>query len=532
MATSRPFAYNRSSPIDGTIQVGDLVVGYPTSGFTDSPQFWNGPDEELGYVIAVPVSGNTQPTPVPTNRLYFSQTYKATDIALSNNNQTATEVFSYSQSVFGATETLLNEKVMISVQFNSTNPSVGIGGRFIGLGNINMNYEGPFNGYPGNDDNSFGFNDTGQLYNKGLIDDSGFPTWDDGDIIDIVINGVDGLIWIRVNGGDWNNNPNANPYTNEFGVSISGYIYVSEAYPVFCPYIYGSMTIQNYPTFGVPTGYNFLGNVLASLKFYRSADLTDNSFISIAEYVANQNGTPETFASASDASSWLTNNGFWNSYGSGIVTRDLQLYLDAGNSLSYPGTGTVWYDLSGNGNDVTMQEEGNITWDNSGYFTLTSNGYFNNTSTTNLPTGSSPYTLSVWVQLGSSWGAQGMISVSDAWGSGNSVNAFRTTGTNSLVNYWWGNDFAASFSPASSTVWFNFVATWDGNDRSIWANGVQIGTQTAAGLNVYNGVLNIGNTNNGEYLQGNIGQALIYDVALSSTQIMENFDNTKSNYGY
>ena len=64
MATERPFAYNTGSPIDGTIQVGDLAVGTPTSGFTNSPTFWNGPDEDLGYVIAAPVSGNTQPTPI------------------------------------------------------------------------------------------------------------------------------------------------------------------------------------------------------------------------------------------------------------------------------------------------------------------------------------------------------------------------------------------------------------------------------------------------------------------------------------
>jgi len=208
--------------------------------------------------------------------------------------------------------------------------------------------------------------------------------------------------------------------------------------------------------------------------------------------------------------------------------------VDTGNStFSSTSNISIWYDLSGNGNDVTMQEEGNINWNNSGYFTLTSNGYFNNTSTTNLPTGNSPYTLSVWVQLDLIWGAQGMISISDTWGSGNSVNAFRTAGTNTLVNYWWGNDLVAIFNPPASSVWFNFVAKWDGTNRSIWANGIAITEpQTVAGLNVYNGVLNIGNTNNGEYLQGNIGQALIYDIALSSTQIMENFDNTKSNYGY
>jgi hypothetical protein len=64
MSISRPFAYNTGSVIEGTIQVGTLAVGTPTSGFTNNPRFWEGPDEELGYVITVPQSGNTQPTPI------------------------------------------------------------------------------------------------------------------------------------------------------------------------------------------------------------------------------------------------------------------------------------------------------------------------------------------------------------------------------------------------------------------------------------------------------------------------------------
>lgn len=63
MAFARPFAYNTGSPIAGTEQVGNLAVGTPTSGFTGM-EWWNGPDEELGYVIAIPVSADTQPTPI------------------------------------------------------------------------------------------------------------------------------------------------------------------------------------------------------------------------------------------------------------------------------------------------------------------------------------------------------------------------------------------------------------------------------------------------------------------------------------
>ena len=65
MSISRPFAYNTGSTINGTIQVGSLAVGIPTSGFSSTGlPWWNGPDEELGFIIAGPVPSNTQPTPI------------------------------------------------------------------------------------------------------------------------------------------------------------------------------------------------------------------------------------------------------------------------------------------------------------------------------------------------------------------------------------------------------------------------------------------------------------------------------------
>jgi len=81
MSTSRPFAYNTGAQILGTIQVGSLAVGTPTSGFTNSPKFWQGPDEDLGYVIAAPQSGNTQPTPISgvTASVQFFRTKTFTD---------------------------------------------------------------------------------------------------------------------------------------------------------------------------------------------------------------------------------------------------------------------------------------------------------------------------------------------------------------------------------------------------------------------------------------------------------------------
>jgi hypothetical protein len=217
-----------------------------------------------------------------------------------------------------------------------------------------------------------------------------------------------------------------------------------------------------------------------------------------------------------------------------IVSSGLQLYLDADNPASYPGTGTTWFDLSGQGNDVAMQNSGSISYTSSGggYFTLVSNGYFNRATTTGIPTGTSAYTMSAWVQLGSGWGGQGIIGIGSSITT-NQTNQFRTIGTNALTNYWYGNDLTATSSLSPTTQWFNAVAQWDGTTRKIWVNGTQIASAVATGLNVSSSLLQVGATNVGgsEPLGGRIGQALVYNRALTSTEIQQNYTAVRSRYG-
>jgi hypothetical protein len=55
-------------------------------------------------------------------------------------------------------------------------------------------------------------------------------------------------------------------------------------------------------------------------------------------------------------------------YNPGIVTSGLVLCLDAGNTKSYPGSGTTWTDLSGNGNTGTLVNS--PSYSSSGYFSF------------------------------------------------------------------------------------------------------------------------------------------------------------------
>jgi hypothetical protein len=64
---STPIAYNTGSAISGTIQVGYLAVGTSSQDYSSNPggiDWWMGPDDSTGYVIATPVSGGNQPTPI------------------------------------------------------------------------------------------------------------------------------------------------------------------------------------------------------------------------------------------------------------------------------------------------------------------------------------------------------------------------------------------------------------------------------------------------------------------------------------
>ena len=69
MATTRPFAYNPGSSINGTTQYGQIAVGDIDTSYSSDygdVKWWMGPDESVdGYLIAIAVPSNTQPTEIP-----------------------------------------------------------------------------------------------------------------------------------------------------------------------------------------------------------------------------------------------------------------------------------------------------------------------------------------------------------------------------------------------------------------------------------------------------------------------------------
>ena len=251
-----------------------------------------------------------------------------------------------------------------------------------------------------------------------------------------------------------------------------------------------------------------------------------NIFLSASDGTAST--TKALTITASDTLEPPTDVGF---AGANIVTDGLVLHLDAGNTNSYSGSGNTWNDISGNGNDVTIQ--GNASFDNTNkFFNTGTNGFFNRGSGNNIPVGNSNYTMEVYINQ-PQWGnANGFISIG-GFGQGNKANALRTMGGgNAFRHYWWGNDLDTSSNQVSTNNWLQVVAKFDGTSRSVWVNGVRAGLDNPGNAhNVNSSAIQISKTYSSEYQQGKIKVARIYNRAITDAEIATNYQSFTSSSG-
>ena len=214
-----------------------------------------------------------------------------------------------------------------------------------------------------------------------------------------------------------------------------------------------------------------------------------------------------------------------------IITDGLVLCLDAGNSASYPGSGTVWNDLSGNGNNGTLTNGPTFSSANKGSIVFDgTNDYVNTTFNSQL----NNFTAHVWFkstvrtnyarlldknyQTGFFMGRPDAVS-SNTWSAG--VKQSSNFSTLSLNDALW-----------------NFMAmTRSGTSLTTYANGIiNTNTTTCGSGTIDTTYLSIGATiNDGggqrDWLNGNISQVLIYNKVLSTSEILQNYNATKGRYG-
>ena len=240
------------------------------------------------------------------------------------------------------------------------------------------------------------------------------------------------------------------------------------------------------------------------------------------------------------------------------VSQGLQLYLDAGLTSSYPGAGPTWFDLSGNGNNLTFASPGPFApiyyTANGGYFDMTNSGGWGwqNYATTNMPNSAgSPFCLSAWVRPNIYWSNTSSAGdenrIFSIGGSGFGSAPGSNTGINRLSTYYspsrpqpflainWDNVstfYGYPTQPAAGwSSWVHLASNYDGTTRSLWVNGVMVKSDLPAS-SVYPATKrSITLCNSNSTFRDYISVAMVYNRGLTSTEILQNFTAFRSRYG-
>jgi hypothetical protein len=218
-----------------------------------------------------------------------------------------------------------------------------------------------------------------------------------------------------------------------------------------------------------------------------------------------------------------------------LITSGLTIYADAQVSTSYPGTGTSWFDLSGNNNTGTLFNSIIFTTGTTNYFTLDGvNDYIQfPTGSTGNNTGS--FTMSTWVS-GITETPKTVLLRGQNSGDWSLILEADITSTNAGVK---SSDNTTAYAVESgvtfnSNGWYYLTAVWQSNDSiSLYVNGIFQDSTTLNKTtldNTFNG-WNIGRYQT-TYYNFNSAEVDIYSRALSSDEILQNFTYLLPKYYY
>jgi hypothetical protein len=228
-----------------------------------------------------------------------------------------------------------------------------------------------------------------------------------------------------------------------------------------------------------------------------------------------------------------------NRYGPRIITDGLTLCLDAGNNKSYPGTGNVWYDISGNNKNFTWDA---ADWNSSGYFNTLSKRATGPSSNSFGIDNTTGYTIFFIFQT-MAGGANGAFKF-----KGSGLPSSSTRGI--FCHPGWSNDTIyfdqGGCCVSSQRIIYNNINVINTNNiwnivglrstvntRSIIYNGAQV-TDTsvaAANINLDNNEVLINPADEGYNWNGKLAYFSVYNRGISNEEVLINYNALKGRFG-
>jgi hypothetical protein len=232
-------------------------------------------------------------------------------------------------------------------------------------------------------------------------------------------------------------------------------------------------------------------------------------------------------------------------YSPKIVTEGLVLALDAANIKSYPGSGTAWNDMSGNGRHATMQGTMNIS---NGSTVLAAGDYatipHDSVISASVFGTSTTLTLSTWCKITTFQNWTCMISKAFG-GSWSNTTAALWADASGAVRFVMGcnvnsNPAGSSINPGfivPTNTWVNVTGVADGTNAILYVNGVQRATSPISSLtyarteNANDITIGVRAVGAGPSHLGNIATVQVYDKTLTADEVKQNFEATRSRFG-
>lgn len=221
-----------------------------------------------------------------------------------------------------------------------------------------------------------------------------------------------------------------------------------------------------------------------------------------------------------------------NQYGPKIVTDGLVLCLDAGNTKSYPRSGTIWRDISGRGNNGTLTNGaifsntngGSIAFDGSNDFILIpDNNVFD--------FGTGDFAVEIWANFNTLSGSPTLF-LFRTYFTGNNGFLFYVTSAGALSIYTTGL-FSESVASVRINRWQHLVFTRIAGISYLYNNTVIRDSRAFTfNISVNNSVVIGLDTQFGtDPLGGRVSSARVYSgKGLTANEVLQNYNATKGRF--
>jgi hypothetical protein len=218
--------------------------------------------------------------------------------------------------------------------------------------------------------------------------------------------------------------------------------------------------------------------------------------------------------------------------GPNIIEDGLVFTVDAANKKSYPGSGTTWKDLSGNGNEIELINGPTFDSGNGGSVVFDGTNDFARDITYNGPsmTLNGPLTLSGWFNYdsyGSTRSTLGLI-------NGNNAVQMGFRGGQG-ANWKYGGTVLVNHSIPTVGTWFNSTLTLNGSIAISYVNGeldttnLSASPQTVALASIVMSSYTTGGSS--ERFVGKISGVSLYNRILSPSEVTQNYNALKGRFG-